>query len=315
MAERDYYTAPPDSPVIYTGWSGFEIKKFSYSQAMAIAGCGLAFKLKRIGGWDTKADFGRLRFGDAIETAVRSYYDGQDAVKVFAREWKQLKETPMVFGKREGSWFNMLDCGKELMRELDRVYKAKKIGLVDPEFQITYPLDENDTWYNGTQLEYRADGLSHPKHGKGRRTILVDIKTSANSYPDSADNPKFEGIVALDNQLRTGALASGIPDVAFLVFVKTKNPKIQWLTGKVTEEYLEEVDSWLKAQYHKVLDREFQRRPGIRFPSDHCKMCDVLPVCLGNLPLAKETLHQKQKKDAADQFSAMDELDPQEQGE
>ena len=297
MAERSRFDAPKDSPVIYTGWSGYDIRKFSYTMASDMDKCGVYVKQSRIIGLEELERKAALEFGICMEEALKIFYtDDVAPEKIFDTEWGLRQDMALSYGKREGSWADLNRCGRLLWAEFHRLRKKKEIKLTNPEFSVVLPRDVDETWHEGSRLEYTADVISHPKKGGD---VLVDVKTSAQSYPE---------FVQLDPQLRTGSLLSGIRNVAFLVFVKTRTPKIQYLPGYVTPELVEGVDSWLKEMYAKYRRKEFVMRAGIRFPNNQCTMCKMLPVCLGDKEEVERTLQIKQKKEVEESLAAMDEI-------
>ena len=131
------------------------------------------------------------------------------------------------------------------------------------------------------------------------------MKTAASSYPEDPENypdDPTQRWLAMDPQLLTGCLVSGIRRVGFMVFVKTQKPKIQWLEATVPEDRIKEVDEWLHDQYDKLVAGKFYRRPGWRFPNTHCTFCDVSSACMGNKALASTMLKQRESKNFSGDF-------------
>jgi hypothetical protein len=92
--------------------------------------------------------------------------------------------------------------------------------------------------------------------------------------------------VALSDQLTAYQLA--VPEAeqaALCVFVKTKEPRIDWYVSRRTGDQLSEF--LRKADYvaREISARHFFKRPG-----DWCAWCDYLPVCLGDERKVRETL-------------------------
>jgi len=153
-------------------------------------------------------------------------------------------------------------------------------------------------WYKGTPLVYIADAY---KPGE----IVIDIKCLGQKF---SDEDKYKGFVALDPQLRTGALVAGVRRVAFMNFIRAKtNPRIQWKEVTLTEELVTDVDLWLREQHDKLMARKFFRNAGIRFPNTTCTSCSMLPICVDNKPLVAETLRRKEGKDTEAEFASLDE--------
>jgi len=288
-------------PIIYTSYSGFEVRDFSYSMANDIAECGWRARAKRIYGWTSIKDKAALHFGDCIEEALMWHFDDERRMEMpaaFEFLWKEYKDADLIYTEKDGNWQEMMDMGMRLSDQFVSDFKSGEftrdtVGFVNPRFGMEFPKpSEPHEWYNGTTLRYKADAVCCPSELAGFVRTLVDVKTSASSYPEKEKNA---GIIALDRQLRVGALASGLRNVGFLVFVKSKKPKVQWLTGFITDELLRDIDLWLREQYHKWLNRRFHRSPGIRFPQEQCMACEFFPLCIGRPDLAGG-LRQKESK-------------------
>jgi CRISPR/Cas system-associated exonuclease Cas4 (RecB family) len=116
-------------------------------------------------------------------------------------------------------------------------------------------------------------------HLDGKRTV-IDFKTAASAYQDHE--------VVLNDQLTAYQLAE--PDAeqsALCVFVKTKEPRIDWY---VSDQQPEQVMEYLaKVEYvaHEIAAEHFYKRPG-----KWCSYCDYLPVCLGDEQRTRDTLVQ-----------------------
>ena len=111
-----------------------------------------------------------------------------------------------------------------------------------------------------------------------RKRTLVDFKTTAANYED------YE--VALLDQLTAYKLAE--PDaeqVAVCVFIKSKEPKIEWHAAHRTPEQVVEYLEKIELIAGQIEQDNFYKRPG-----KWCRQCEFLPVCLGNEGKAKETL-------------------------
>ena len=92
----------------------------------------------------------------------------------------------------------------------------------------------------------------------------------------------------LSDQLTTYQLAEPTAEQAALcVFVKTKEPQIEWhlstRTGEQMGEFLDKAD--LIA--HEIASAHFYKRPG-----KWCSWCDYLPMCVGDKTKASEMLVQ-----------------------
>ena len=113
----------------------------------------------------------------------------------------------------------------------------------------------------------------------GKKTV-IDFKTSGSTYQDHE--------VILSDQLTAYQLAEPAAEqTALCVFVKTKEPQIEWhlssRTGDQMTEFIDKAD--LVAR--EIAAKHFYKRPG-----KWCSWCDYLPVCTGNAKQISETLVQ-----------------------
>ena len=292
----------PALPVIYTGWSGYRVQEFTYSMAVDIDKCGHYARSTRVEGWADILDSAGFKFGDCIETSIRkNFEEGIDAVDVFNVEWGKWKDIPLMYREREEDWTNLLQVGRAGLRQFPRI-RETIFPFTNVEFS-THPVKRD--WYKGSGLGYIADAIAH----NPGEDVLIDIKTAGSTYPDPDRDEKVVGWPALDPQLRTGALVTGIRRVGFLVFLKLKTPRWMWIEGVVNDDLLNDQSLWLQEQYDRYIGRKFHRRAGMRFPDDHCKMCNLLPGCLGNPNLLKQTMRQKSKKETASVMDILQEME------
>lgn len=305
MTFRELFV-PEGAPLLYRSWADYEVRNFSYSLAADIDKCGMYTQFNRFQGLVSMVESAAFKFGICCEEAIVEHMKtGSDAAGAFTVRWEKFKTIPLDYSSKDGSWEELAERGPALMRLF--VKELQKPPLLDlmikPEFGVVLPRDQYQVWHNGTRIDYVADLIVHPPQGD----VLLDFKTTGVSYKAQDGQ---EGYVALDPQLQTGALCSGIRRVGFIALVKfSKNPRVEVELGTVTEEMLVERDLWLKEQYHKLLERKLHRRTGVRWPSDHCKICQYLPKCLGNEKLASETLKVKQYKGTTQVVEALDSLD------
>lgn len=285
-------------PLLYKSWADFPVHRFSYSLASDIDQCGVKTKFSRFQGLAPRIESAALKFGICIEEAIRDHYQFfVDPVSAFKLKWKQYQNFDLKYSKTDGSWETLDSTGSYLMKQF--LHEKNDLPIANPEFGVILPRDLKQTWYNGTRLEYTADCISHTFEGD----LLIDFKTSGRAYTEKED---ALGYAALDPQLRTGALVSGIRNVAFIVFVKTKTPRIQVSYGTVTDFLVEQIDLWLKEQYHKLVEGRLHMRSGIRFPNEQCLNCDFLCKCLGREDIAARNLRQKESKEVEDMFGYLD---------
>lgn len=305
---------PEGAPLLYRSWANYPMYNFSYSLADDIDTCGEKTINKRFIGLTKKLESAAFKFGICCEeSVVENLRLGSDPESVFASKWMKFKDIELEYSSRDVSWSRLLEVGKALMRCY--LHKKDKPPFVEilsnVQFSLVLPEDQRAVWYNGTRLDYIADMVSSTPSGR----MIIDMKTAGSTFEEDVET---KGYPALDPQLQTGSLASGmtadgfkpelvIRRVGFIALIKTKTPNVEFVEGYVTDKMLESRDAWLREQYHKLLDRKLFMRTGVRWPKDHCKMCEYLPKCLGNQELVEKTLRVKQSKETAKQLLVLDE--------
>ena len=90
----------------------------------------------------------------------------------------------------------------------------------------------------------------------------------------------------LSDQLTAYSLAEPeATKVAFCVFVKTKEPRIEWhFAERSAEDRIEYVEK-VRFVAADIAAGKFYKRPG-----KHCAYCDFLPLCMGDTQNAQESL-------------------------
>jgi hypothetical protein len=283
---------------MYDHWSGNPQTEFSYTLASEMDKCGHYVKLTRIQGLTTVRESAAFKFGTCVEQAVCNHYaSGIDPEADFNSRWKAFEKVDLDYSSRDGDWNGLLIKGRAIMR----TFLQEKPNLPDLSKAIFQEKMVLKGWAPSADLIYYADAWVTDSRGK----LLVDMKTAASSYPQEIENypddPELRWL-AMDPQLRTGCLVSGIRRVAFMVFVKTKSPTIQWLEATVRQEYVDECNEWLRDQYDRLMAKKFYRHPGWRFPNTACTYCDMSSVCLGNTLVASTLVKQRTTKSFEDIF-------------
>ncbi len=118
----------------------------------------------------------------------------------------------------------------------------------------------------------------------GKR-CLIDWKTTTSRYSEEP-----EGLLSLDPQLICYSWVSGIPDVAFVVFVRKQVPEIQYLKATISEEQRREFGRLVRTTIDQLESGHFSSHSGIRFPQNGCTSCSHLGLCLGNQQLIETNL-------------------------
>jgi putative RecB family exonuclease len=214
-----------------------------------------------------------LVFGQVLHQALAALFrDRADPLLAFERTWAEAHDFDLQYSLRE-SWQTLHDKGRVLLEKFlsEEVRRIGSVTSAEKPFEIKIT-SLGWPFIGVIDLVAEVDGLH----------TVVDFKTSGSSYED------YE--VILSDQLTAYQLA--VPDAqatALCVFVKTKEPRIEWhlsvRTGKRLTEFLD------KAEYlaSQIQAARFYKRPG-----KWCAWCDYLPVCTGDKRTAEETLIQIQ---------------------
>lgn len=217
---------------IYKNYKGDEVSSWSYSSGQTFDFCREKFRLSKVAGWRQKGDTAASKFGVAIEDAIQHFHADnmkpESGVDHFMLRWLQFREVPnLIYKEKEGSWQDFYQAGKELMALYELTVPS--LPIVKPDFQLRYSKEV----FPGTELAgittqgfvdliSRAPWehpmlpkVSRPK-GSEYRPVLVDIKVSGKMLDANKE------LVQLDPQLRSYAWLSGIQDVGFLWFHRSK---------------------------------------------------------------------------------------------
>lgn len=254
---------------LYTSWSGYPIVDFSYSMAKEIAECGRKVSISRIDGWQGKERRSYLSFGQGIEAAIAGWIKSsghENIADLFSAWWLTQKNVPIIYKKQEKDWAYMDTMGRRAVTRFQYAYENGDLPIMEGA-QFSKRLWLNN-WYNGTNLQYIADALTPGG-------TVVDFKTSEKSKPEN-----FGKYIPLDRQLRIGSLVSQCRNVGLLTIAWGNTGEVKWYPATITEELVDDVNLWLKAQWRKYVDREFFRNPGVGFPDQHCNNCDFFKACL-----------------------------------
>jgi hypothetical protein len=114
---------------------------------------------------------------------------------------------------------------------------------------------------------------------------LMDWKTTGSRYPEEPT-----GLLSLDPQLICYSWMTGIPDVAFVVFVRKHQPEIQYLRTSISEEQRLEFGRLVGATIGQIEAAQFPSHSGIRFPQNGCLSCSHLGLCLDDQKLIDSSL-------------------------
>lgn len=223
------------SAILYQNYKGFDVNTHSYSAGQDFRQCRRLYKLKRLDGWRSREKRASQVFGECVESALQYFHANQckpgSGVDEFKRLWLQKRELKSLsYTVKEGDWDDMYRMGADMLLLYE--IRLPSLGFCDPKFQLNYKkVVFPGTEYAGIEftsfIDMRATGVWKVRpedNGPGAalglldpdRPIIIDIKTA------SATLDLTPNLLTLDPQLRSYAWVTGVPDVAFLWFVKSR---------------------------------------------------------------------------------------------
>jgi CRISPR/Cas system-associated exonuclease Cas4 (RecB family) len=240
----------------------------SHSRVAKYLHCPEQYRLHYVEGLRPRRPDAGLVFGQVIHGALSALFrNGEDPIEVFLRAWQEVESVDIDYGR--DSWVKLKETGLTLLtlfvqRELP---KFKNVRASEKSFTLAV-----------SSLGLSFVGVVDLVAELAGKTTVVDFKTAASAYPE------YEA--AMNDQLTAYQLAEPEAEQSALcVFVKTKEPRIDW---QVTErrpgqilEYLDKVDHVAR----EIGAGRYYKRPG-----RWCSYCDFLPVCLGDERKIQETL-------------------------
>src|SRR5579872_815152 len=194
---------------------------YSYTQISQYLRCPRSYRYRYLDGWQEKETKASLLFGRCFEKALGAYFNGEDSTATLFKEWGVWREATLEYSKND-SWDRMAHQGVHL---LELFARDNRVRIDDPHEDLQAKI--NRSLPSGSDFVSYIDALGHLD---GTRCI-IDWKTTTSRYPDEST-----GLLALDPQLICYSWATGISDVALVVFVRKQTPEIQYLKTSITEE-------------------------------------------------------------------------------
>jgi hypothetical protein len=248
---------------------------YSYTQISHYLRCPRSYRYRYLDGWREKDTRAAMVFGRCFEKALGAYFDKQDCTKTLFEEWSAFRDSPFEYRKGD-SWDRLLHQGVHL---IEKFVREDRVRVQHPkenlQFKITQPLEQ------GSEFVSYIDAIGELA---GKR-CLIDWKTTTSRYSEEP-----EGLLSLDPQLICYSWISGIPDVAFVVFVRKQIPEIQYLKATISEEQRREFGRLVESTINQLESGQFSSHSGIRFPQNGCVSCPHLGLCLDNRRLIETNL-------------------------
>ena len=210
-----------------------------------------------------------LVFGAVMHIALADLFkNGADPVTSFLSQWEEVNGVELRYKERE-SWGTLNEKGKKLTEQFlaKELPKLRAVREVEKRFDLVI-----------ASLPLPFVGIMDLVAEVNGGIAVIDFKTAASAYDDHE--------VTLSDQLTAYSLAE--PDatkVAFCVFVKTKEPRIEWHFAKRSANERAEYVEKVRLVSKDIAAGKFYKRPG-----KHCAYCDFLPLCMGDQKTAQETL-------------------------
>jgi PD-(D/E)XK nuclease superfamily len=262
---------------------------YSYTQISQYLRCPRSYRYRYLDGWREKDTRAAVVFGRCFERALAAYFEHQDCTAALFKEWETFQPVRIPEGRVLGSApspgaSNLLEssCGR-----IGSVSHARRRTC---QLKLTRTLDGGNDFVSYIDAIGELDG----------KPCLIDWKTTTSRYSEEPD-----GLLSLDPQLICYSWISGVPDVAFVVFVRKEAPEIQYLKATISDEQRKEFGRLVETTVQQLESGQFSSHSGIRFPQNGCVSCSHLGLCLGNQKLIEANLIRRQ---GASDLDWLDEL-------
>ena len=248
---------------------------FSYSQISNFLSCPRRYRFRYLEGWQEKDTRAGLLFGRAFENALASLFRREDPGDALFREWSQYQDRDLVY-TRGDSWRSMYDQGVKL---LELFAQQDRVEIRHPRRNLQIKVEKR---LSATSLFVGyVDAYGYLD---GTRAV-IDWKTTTARYPEEP-----EGLLTLDPQLVCYSWLTGEPEVAFVVFVRKRQPEIQYLRATITDDQRREFQELVTDSVAQIEAAQFLPHSGIRFPQNPCTSCSHIGLCLDNQQLIQNRL-------------------------
>jgi hypothetical protein len=251
---------------------------FSYTQISNYLRCPRSYRLRYLDGWQERETRAGMVFGRCFEQALSALYCGQDPEARLFREWEEYRDASFIYTNRE-SWDRLLHQGVHL---LQRFAQQGRVQIESPHQNLQVKVIRA---VNGEhEFVSYLDAIGSLD---GTRSI-IDWKTTTSRYPEAP-----MGLLSLDPQLISYSWASGIAEVALVVFVRKHAPEIQYLRATISEKQREEYGRLVEETVGQITAGCFAAHSGIRYPQNGCLGCTHLGLCLNDTRLVETQLIRK----------------------
>ena len=263
---------------------------FSHTQISNYLRCPRSYRFRYLDGWQERETRAGMVFGRCFEQALGALFRSEDPTVRLFEEWKDYRDAPFVY-KKGDSWDRLLHQGVHLIQ---RFVQQDRIRIQDPrkhlQMKLVRALDGGNEFVCYLDAVGTLDGTP----------CIIDWKTTTSRYPEAP-----VGMLSLDPQLISYSWASGISEVALVVFVRKHAPEVQYLKASISDEQRQEYRGLVEQTVRQIEDGNFGPHSGIRYPQNGCLGCAHLGLCLNDAKLMETQLIRKA---GASDFDWLDEL-------
>jgi CRISPR/Cas system-associated exonuclease Cas4 (RecB family) len=240
----------------------------SHSRVAKYLHCPEQYRLSYVEGLRPRRPDAGLVYGQVIHGALSALFrNGEDPTEVFLRAWQEVEAVEIDYGRE--SWFRLKETGRLHLTLFVQRELPKLTNVRSSEKSFSLAVSSLGLPFVGV-VDLVADLEGKP--------TVIDFKTAASAYPAHE--------AAMNDQLTAYQLAEPEAEQSALcVFVKTKEPRIDWQVGARRPEQVVEYLTKVDYVAGEISAGRFYKRPG-----RWCSYCDFLPICLGDQAKAEETL-------------------------
>ena len=248
---------------------------FSYTQISHYLRCPRSYRYRYLDGWREKETRIGLAFGRCFEKALGALFHQEDPGAAFYQEWGVFRDTSFEYKKGE-SWDRLV---RQAVQLLERFVQQDRVQIHAPQQNLQIKMVRSLSGGREFVAYLDAIGELDGQH------CVIDWKTTTSRYPEGP-----EGLLSLDPQMVCYSWITGIPEVAFVVFVRKHQPEIQYLKATISDEQRREFGQLVEMTVGKITSGEFPSHSGIRFPQNSCLSCANLGLCINNQQLIDRNL-------------------------
>jgi len=263
---------------------------YSYSQLSHYLACPKKYRYRYIDGWQERDTRAATIFGRVFEHALGALFRHEDPAAAFYDEWNLYRNVELDYSRGD-TWERMAEQAVQL---LEQFVRDERIVVPEPlrNLQVKYlqRLSESSEFVAYVDALGALDG----------RECLLEWKTSGARYPEEP-----AGLFSLDQQLIAYSWITGIAEVAIVVFVRKKNPEIQYLRTTITEQQRQEYAALVGETIRQIESGLFLPHTGVRFPQNGCVSCACQGLCLDQPALVDLRL---ERRPGGDRIDWLDEL-------